>query len=134
MSEPVHTLIASDPVAGKTFLDDILQKLRDQKCQEYTVFCVHLSVEEALVNAIRHGNAMDQTKHVQIRHRLSEDQLWIEITDEGVGFDPAAVPDCTDPENLEKPSGRGLKLMRNFMTDVIYNEIGNSVTLVKKLT
>ena len=55
------------------------------------------------------------------------------MSDEGPGFDPADVPDCTLDENLDKPSGRGLKLMRNFMTMVEYNEHGNRVVMEKIL-
>ena len=54
------------------------------------------------------------------------------IRDEGPGFDPRELPDPTDPTNLERPSGRGLLLMRTFMDDVSYNDDGNQVTLIKR--
>jgi len=56
----------------------------------------------------------------------------ITIGDEGPGFDPSKLPDPTDPANLEMASGRGILLMRTFMTDVHYNNNGNVVTLVKR--
>jgi serine/threonine-protein kinase RsbW len=59
------------------------------------------------------------------------DRLEVRITDEGIGFDPSDVPDPTAVENLERPCGRGLMLMRHYMTEVSYNERGNSVYMIK---
>ncbi|MFW6114534.1 MAG: ATP-binding protein, partial [bacterium] len=68
---------------------------------------------------------------VQVACRLKPYRIEIQITDEGSGFDPELVPDPTDDENLEIPSGRGMMLMRCFMTDLRYNQKGNSVTMEK---
>ena len=95
------------------------------------VFGVRLALEEALVNAIKHGNGMDPNKKVHIECRVSRERVWIRIRDEGEGFDLNALPDPTLEENLEKPSGRGVLLMREFMTNVEYNDRGNCVTLEK---
>ena len=65
---------------------------------------------------------------------MAKDRIQIQITDEGDGFDPNAVPDPTDEENLEIPSGRGLMLMRCYMTSVKFNRKGNCVTMVKVRT
>jgi serine/threonine-protein kinase RsbW len=117
--------------AGKPFLTELLDRLHELQWPETDIFGIHLSVEEAVVNAIRHGNQLDPEKTVRIHCRLQPDKLWIEILDEGPGFDPEEVPDCTADENLEVPSGRGIMLMRSFMTHVAYNACGNGVVMEK---
>ena len=95
------------------------------------VFGVRLALEEALVNAIKHGNRMDAAKSVRIACQVSNEKVRIEIEDEGAGFDWNHLPDPTDLENLEKPCGRGVMLMRAFLNVVEYNERGNKVILEK---
>jgi serine/threonine-protein kinase RsbW len=95
------------------------------------VFCVQLAMEEALVNAIKHGNREDATKQVRVHCALSAERIRIEISDEGPGFDPTAVPDPTDDSRLEVPCGRGLLLMRSFMSLVEFNAAGNCVVMEK---
>jgi serine/threonine-protein kinase RsbW len=127
-----NEVIPTDTGAGKRVLDALLAKLAELDWPQQEVFGVHLSVEEALVNAIRHGNKMDATKKVRVCCKLSPSVLRVEVADEGAGFNPADVPDPTAPENLEVPSGRGIMLMRNFMTRVEYNAKGNQVTMEKR--
>jgi serine/threonine-protein kinase RsbW len=117
--------------AGKQFINELLQELHHCGWGEYDIFGVHLSVEEALVNAVKHGNQHDESKRVHVTCRVSKQNLWIEITDEGCGFNPCDVPDCTADENLETPNGRGIMLMRSFMSRVQYSQQGNCVTLEK---
>ncbi len=112
----------------------LLEELEQQAWADHDVFAVHLAVEEALVNAIKHGNRKDPAKSVDVHCRMAQDRIEIQITDEGDGFDPDTVPDPTDEENLEIPSGRGLMLMRCYMTSVEFNSKGNSVTMVKVRT
>ena len=123
--------IPSDTTAGKQVVDELLEQLKRHDWVEHDIFGVHLAVEEALVNAIKHGNQHDRDKSVSISYKMSPNRLRIQITDEGNGFNPDDVPDPTDEENLECPSGRGLMLMRSFMSRVEYNEVGNSVTMEK---
>jgi len=117
--------------AGKAVEDEILDRMRAHEWSEHDVFAVHLSLEEALVNAIKHGNCLCDTKNVSVSCRLAKDRLWICITDEGAGFCPEDVPDPTEEENLERPCGRGIMLMRNFMSQVKYNKQGNCVEMEK---
>jgi serine/threonine-protein kinase RsbW len=123
--------IPSESGASRVVLDELLQELEGRAWGQREVFGIHLAVEEALINAIRHGNRLDPTKSVRVVSSLSEDLLRIQITDEGDGFDPADIPDPTDPDNLETPSGRGVMLMRNFMSRVEFSEAGNSVVMEK---
>lgn len=115
------------------------------------------ALEEALLNALYHGNLGVKSELKEIDHdefykqanerrvalpwrdrririqvRVTSQEMEIVIRDEGSGFDPAKLPDPTDPENLDRPCGRGVMLMRAFMDDVRYNATGNEVTLVRK--
>lgn len=80
-----------------------------------------LSVTEATTNAIIHANKCDANKLVKISARIDNGKLIITVKDEGVGFDPARIPDPTEPDNLMKDSGRGVYLMRFYMDDLKYN-------------
>ena len=123
--------IPTDLEVASRVLSQILEKLQQFQWGQRDLFGIHLALEEALVNAMKHGNRMDPGKQVHIWCRISRDEFHIRITDQGTGFNPEDVPDCTAPENLERPCGRGLMLMRNFMSEVAYNEKGNQVTMCK---
>jgi len=123
--------IASDPAEGRMVVSQLLEELERQQWPESDVFAVHLALEEALVNAIKHGNQRDPSKHVKVSCQMRPDRISIRITDEGEGFDTETVPDPRDEANLEVPSGRGLMLMRCYMTSLEFNRKGNSVTMEK---
>jgi serine/threonine-protein kinase RsbW len=95
------------------------------------VFAVRLATEEALLNAIEHGNQCDERKRVTVSYRLGAEKAEITVSDEGAGFDPDSVPDCTAADNLAKPRGRGIALMRGFMDSVEFGGKGNTLILVK---
>ena len=95
------------------------------------LFGVELALEESLSNAIRHGNQLDASKQVLVECKVSPERFWLRVSDEGAGFQPQMVPDCTADENLECPGGRGLALMKAYMTRVEYNPCGNCVTMEK---
>ena len=117
--------------AVRPLLDEILNTLMNNGWENKLVFGIHLSMEEALVNAVKHGNKYNPAKKVHVRVGISSNLFRSEITDEGDGFDPAKLPDPTDPDYLDKPNGRGVMLMRNFMTRVVYNDRGNAVFMEK---
>ena len=96
-------------------------------------FGVRLALEEAMVNAIKHGNRMEPDKQVFVACELTADEITVVIEDQGDGFKPEDVPDPTEDENLENPGGRGIMLIRSFMTGVTYNDRGNRLTMIKKL-
>jgi serine/threonine-protein kinase RsbW len=116
---------------AKRILESILARLEGENWFPHDIFGVHLALEEALVNAVKHGNRMDEAKSVHVEVKLSPERLYVRIRDEGPGFKMEEVPDCTEDENLEKASGRGIMLMRNFMSFVEYNDVGNMVTMEK---
>ncbi len=128
-------------------------------CNEGDAIRVATGLDEALLNAYYHGNleidstlkAEDHNKfhelaekrrreppycnrRIRVAARFSPADATFTVLDEGSGFNPDDLPDPTDPEYLERPSGRGLLLMRAFMDEVTFNDIGNEVTLVKRRT
>lgn len=95
-----------------------------------------LAVRESVVNAIKHGNQADAGKRVTVAFTVQPEALEVEVRDEGVGFDPAGVPDPLAPENLLRAGGRGIFFMRSFMDEVSYHfpeKGGTVVRMVKRL-
>ena len=125
-------VIASDPTVARQVLDEMLAQLEAQQWQQRDIFAVHLATEEALVNAIHHGNDSDARKKVHFVCLLGGDRIRIEITDEGRGFNPSVLPDPTCDDHLHAPCGRGVMLMRAFMSRVEFNARGNCVTMEKE--
>jgi serine/threonine-protein kinase RsbW len=121
----------SDTSKGQEAQERIIDCMQKMQYSEKDIFGMRLALEEALVNAIKHGNGMDPNKQVRVTCRVDEQEARVTIEDEGPGFDPEDVPDPTSEENLEKPGGRGIMLMRAFMSEVTYSETGNEVLLVK---
>jgi serine/threonine-protein kinase RsbW len=112
-------------------LDDVVAALEALGYPRRDLFAVRLALEEALVNAVKHGNRGNPAKEARLRYHAGPEFVLLEVEDEGEGFDPFAVPDPLAPENLERPSGRGLFLIRKYMTWVEYSERGNRVTMCK---
>jgi serine/threonine-protein kinase RsbW len=93
------------------------------------VYGVRLALEEVIANAVHHGNNGDPARRVVLRFAADAACVEIEVEDEGLGFDPRSVPDPTAPENVEIPCGRGIMLMRAYMTEVEFRPPGNCVRL-----
>src|SRR5262249_28851763 len=91
-----------------------------------------VAVRESVVNAIKHGNRGDERKRVGLVFTLDTRTLAVSVHDEGVGFDPGAVPNPTAPENLLKACGRGIFFMRSFMDDVSYTFPSGGGTVVTR--
>lgn len=126
-----EVVIPSDLAEGRRVQDDIEAALQSAGYGDRDIFAIKLALEEALVNAIKHGNQMDPEKRVSVWYTVAADRFDVKIADEGPGFNPADVPDPTQPENLERPCGRGVFLIRNLMTTVEYLGVGNVVTMSK---
>jgi len=90
---------------------------------------IMIAVTESVNNAITHGNGNDKRKNVSISLTLHENTIRFKIEDEGNGFDIQKLPDPTSPENLDKPSGRGIFLMKHLCDEVIFQENGRIVEL-----
>ena len=89
-----------------------------------------VGLTEALSNAMLYGNDSDPEKRVRVEVTIKHEEVSVIVTDQGMGFDPASVPDPTLPGNISKTGGRGIFLMKALMDEVKFNERGNSVTLV----
>ncbi|PZR40998.1 MAG: ATP-binding protein [Azospira oryzae] len=90
---------------------------------------IMIAVTEAVNNAIKHGNSADSTKNVSLSLSLESSLIKFKIQDEGKGFDFHNLPDPTSPENLEKPGGRGIFLMKHLSDEVDFKENGRIVEL-----
>ena len=99
-------------------------------------YWIGMSVREAVVNAIQHGNQLDESKRVEVRFTLSPNCLVIAVFDQGKGFDETEIPDPLSPENLLKPGGRGIFYIRSLMDEVEYKRSqgsGFELKMQKKL-
>ena len=147
-----------DVIAGLvSFLQDQL-RVRYSCCNENLCLQVGIAIREALRNAMHHGNlevdsALRQTtsrdydalvaerltdpafsdRAVLLEATFTTEEFSCKVCDEGAGFDPAQVPDPTDPENLLRASGRGLYLISAFMDEVEHNEAGNELVMIKRM-
>ena len=108
------------------FIDDLKVK---HNLHEECYGNMLVAVTEAVNNAINHGNKANPEKLVDIKLEVDDDQFGFTISDEGHGFDYLNLPDPTDPENLEKPSGRGVFLMKHLADQIIFSENGRIVEL-----
>jgi serine/threonine-protein kinase RsbW len=124
-------VINSDLGEARRLQDEIEEALQAARYGDRDIFSIKLALEEALVNAIKHGNQMDPDKQVRVAYTVTPERFDIKITDEGPGFNPDDIPDPTLPENLERCCGRGLLLIRKFMNEVNYHGCGNVVTMSK---
>lgn len=127
--QALQTFAEIEPVLG-----GILEQMTAMGYPEADQFAVRLALDEAIVNAVKHGNKHDPAKWVWVRSRVTSESVLVEVEDQGPGFVPEDIPDPLAPENLERASGRGLLLMRSFMTWVRHNERGNCITLCKYRT
>jgi serine/threonine-protein kinase RsbW len=128
-------------LASRFEMLDVVQTVLVQVCQlvgfdEESVHYMSVAVRESIVNAIKHGNRQDEKKRVLVRLTIHRRLLEVEVRDEGVGFDPEAVPDPLAPENLLKAYGRGIFFMRQFMDEVTHSfppRGGTVVRMVKRV-
>jgi serine/threonine-protein kinase RsbW len=92
-------------------------------------FNLRVAIAEALANAIVAGNQEDRSKWVQVQAEVCGDLIRIEVTDQGTGFDPESILPPLLPEELDRPNGRGLFLIKHLVDDVRFNEQGNSICM-----
>jgi len=124
-------VVASSPSAVVDIFNQIQPGMQANNFSEEDIFAVHLALEEAFINAVKHGNKMEPSKAVKIDYSIEPDKIEICMTDEGEGFDPEVIPDPRYGDNLYKPAGRGMLLMRSFMDVLEYNKKGNSLRMIR---
>ncbi len=128
---PLRITIPSDFVAGREAQKRILDEVIRAGFNSRDTFAIKLSLEEALVNAIKHGNRHDKKKMVHVSASITAKKCEISVEDEGLGFVRKCVPDPTADENIDKCSGRGILLMESYMDEVKWTKNGRRVKLVK---
>jgi serine/threonine-protein kinase RsbW len=132
LTERIEFVIPSRVEYLDGILNHISERLVKMRVIEPESIDVIVALDEAIVNAIKHGNGYDPGKHVRITAAIRRGEAHFEVTDEGEGFRMQDVPDPCAPENLLRTSGRGILLIRSTMDEVAYNERGNSLTMVKR--
>jgi serine/threonine-protein kinase RsbW len=126
---PSHIEAVADAAAAVTGF------IRNCGVSEELSFGIEMAVRESVTNAMVHGNQEDESKSVEVIFNCHDNELEIEVRDQGEGFDPASVPDPTNAENLLKTSGRGIFLMRTFMDEIEWRnrpEGGTAVRMTKR--
>lgn len=118
---PMHSIL--------DYLTERVEKLGVVDSKHSNLF---VALDEAFVNAVKHGNKYDAEKSIRITAELSSREARFTVEDEGEGFDVNSIPDPLDPENLFKTSGRGCLFICNIMDEVEYNERGNRLTMIKR--
>lgn len=135
-ASPPRRLVVNIPSslsAGRAVQKQILDDVRRNGVEGNAFFAINLALEEALTNAIRHGNRLDPGKRVHIEAEVTPQRVEILIEDEGPGFDRANIPDPTASENLEKCSGRGILLIEAYMSSVSWERGGRRLRMVKEI-
>jgi serine/threonine-protein kinase RsbW len=134
--KPFHEKIDIELPSELSLMNTVLEYLLDRvdkiglvKAEQSNLF---VALDEAFVNAVKHGNRSDPTKLVRITAELSPREAIFTVEDEGEGFDVCEIPDPRDPTNLFKSSGRGVLLIYNIMDEVEYSERGTRLRMVKR--
>jgi serine/threonine-protein kinase RsbW len=124
-------VVAGTASATREVCQEILSRARTYNYSQNDIFAIHLALEEAFTNAIKHGNKMDPNKEIKVEYSIMADKVDVSITDEGSGFNSGKLPDPRVGENLYKINGRGLFLIRSYMNEVDFNEAGNRIHMIK---
>jgi serine/threonine-protein kinase RsbW len=120
--------------AGEPFVEAVLNELERRAWSSKDLFAVRLALDEAIMNAIEHGNQREPSKKVDVSAEISIERVLLSVRDEGQGFDESATPNPTLDENLEIPTGRGLLLIRSFMSNVWRASGGSEIFMEKTPT
>ena len=126
-----YMVVGSEPSAINKVCKRILAEAEARHFDQEDTFAVHLALQEAFINAIKHGNKMDPKKEVKVDFSIDSHKIEVCLTDEGEGFNPDSIPDPRHGDNIYKTEGRGLLLMHSYMDVVEFNEQGNSVRMIR---
>lgn len=132
---PLKFDIRTDPSTVNLDIRDVQKRIMDdvekRGFDSHSVFAIKLALEEALLNAARHGNKLDPKKKIHVEAKVTPKRAQIVIEDQGRGFKRSEVPDPTADENLCKCSGRGILLIESFMNRVQWTHGGRRVKMIK---
>jgi serine/threonine-protein kinase RsbW len=124
-------VVEGDSSTAEKVFAQILEKMKTLKFGKDDMFAVHLGLEEAFTNAVKHGNKSERGKKVIVKYQIDSKKLILSIEDEGEGFAPESIPNPTVGENIYKTGGRGLFLISSFMDKVDFNKKGNCICMTK---
>jgi len=130
-SPKTRLVIPSKPAELPGVLKAIIDKAKAKGYGKDEVFAIRLALDEAISNAIQHGNQNDPAKTICIDYSVDDHAVRIDVIDEGCGFCPDTLPDPTLQENLTMPSGRGVMLIESYMSEVRFNQNGNCISMTK---
>ncbi len=125
--------IPSDPDLLPVLEEFIIDVAKQSNLDQEKFNSLALSFSEAASNSILHGNKLNKSKKVKITVKVDDFKMIVIIKDEGKGFDLNSVPDPTKPENILKDSGRGIHIMRSFLTDLRYNFTPNGTETILEI-
>lgn len=131
-------MIVSETIPSKLeiipeFISSLLEKIKVLPISEDEIFSIRLSLEEALINAIKYGNKLNQQLWVEINVEFKDKELIIKVKDQGEGFDFKNLPDPTKKDNLKKTFGRGIFLIKKLMDKVEFFDFGRGIKMTKFL-
>lgn len=129
----MKTAISNEDHLLKEESKRLILALKRKGVNEDVIFDIHVAFEEALRNAMIHGNKMDPEKRVMIETKMDSEAVTIYVEDEGDGFNADSLPDPTLDENLLKESGRGVYLIKHLMDEVRYEKSGRKIIMKKYL-
>ncbi len=125
-------VIRSDIREAEVPKQEVLDAVQRNGFSEEARFAIKLGLEEALCNAIKHGNKNDASKEITVRYAVTNECCEVSVRDEGTGFAPEQVPDPTSPDRLPLPDGRGIMLLRAYMDKLEFRENGREVYFMKR--
>ena len=126
-------IVPSETKSIRMVSSKLLDALTPYGVSEDTLFDIRLCTEEAVRNAIVHGNLSDKHLLTTVSYWIEDGKIFIEVEDEGVGFNRGNLPDPTADGNILKGSGRGVYLIEKLMDSAKFNESGNKITMIKKI-
>jgi len=135
-TEQMNSLVFSSEIKNVSHVEELVSEAVSAGgiCEE-NYGKILIALTEAVNNAILHGNGQDPEKKVSVSYETTQDNqmLFFNIKDQGCGFNPNDIPDPTDPDNLEKPNGRGVFLMKNLADTCEFLNSGCEVRLGFKI-
>lgn len=130
--EKIDLELPSDLTLMNSVLEYLLDRVGKLGLVEIEQSNLFVALDEAFVNAVKHGNRNDPDKHLRVTAELSANEAIFTVQDEGDGFDVHEIPDPTDPDNLFKSNGRGVLLIYNIMDEVEYSDRGKKLKMVAR--
>ncbi len=127
----IDKTLRSDPAECPGLIKELVALLERERWSKDEIFAIRMAVEEAFINAVKHGNREAPDKTVDVKLEIFDDRFSGRIADQGDGFCPDDVPDPRDDANLDRCSGRGVLLIKTFVDEVRYNQCGNVVEMTK---